>query len=87
MQKLFDTSLFLVVLISLGSALFFVRKFTNKSACPYCNSNHDLERIKSTSVYKMIPFVQARHFICYKCNKKHYKFNFKADNRLIKSNV
>jgi uncharacterized protein with PIN domain len=87
MQKLFDTTFLIVVIFSLSSALLFVRKFTQKSSCPNCNSIRDMERIKSASIYKAIPLVHARHYICYKCNKKHYKFSFKQINGLVKSNV
>jgi transposase-like protein len=60
-----------------------LKKFTGKTQCPYCKSSVDLERIKSPSFIKLIPGLNAKHFICYKCNKKHYRISFFTDDKLL----
>lgn len=60
---------FAIVFISIN----ILRKFTSKRQCPYCGSAADLERIKSASIFKLIPALNAKHFVCYKCNRKHYR--------------
>jgi DNA-directed RNA polymerase subunit RPC12/RpoP len=45
--------------------------------CPNCNSL-DTERIPSNKTLKaLLPFLHAKHYVCYKCMKKFYKTSFK----------
>lgn len=83
-----ENLVYLVLLIILVAVVwFFTKRFTTKSVCPTCGNIHDLERIKSAAIYKSIPLVNAKHFICYKCNKTHYRFSFENEARLVKSKV
>ncbi len=87
-MQLVENLVYLVLLIILVVGVwYFTKRITTKSVCPTCGNTHDLERIKSSTIYKSIPLVNAKHFICYKCNKTHYRFSFQSEARLVKSKV
>lgn len=68
--------IFILMLILVFTIRFLIQ-FTFKDNCPTCNSWKDLERIQSSLINKLIPFVISKHYVCRKCNRTYYKRSLK----------
>jgi hypothetical protein len=65
---------YIVLFIVLLSIAMYIRKhFTRKEICPFCKNVNDLERVKKSFIFDIIPFLKLIRVICYKCHHKHYR--------------
>jgi transposase-like protein len=75
------------ILITSVFAYFYFRKFTINESCPQCGNKRDLERIRKVEMLKHIPFINLKHFKCYKCNKTHYQVQFKTHSNFVNNRI
>jgi hypothetical protein len=76
----FKTQIFFIVpFIVIASILFiigiirFIIGFYFEDNCPRCETNSSLERMKSSLINSIIPFIVSKHYFCMKCKKGFYK--------------
>ena len=50
--------------------------FIPSNYCPRCK-NENTDRIKSSFFFSKLPWINAKHYVCYKCHKTYYKFLLK----------
>ena len=73
-DKILIIANYISILIVLLSIIIILRKhFTRKEICPFCKNINDLERVKKSFVFDIIPFLKIIKVICYKCHHKHYR--------------
>ncbi len=78
---------YLPIVFYLMTAFFLIQQvskirfnFIPQNYCPRCK-NENTDRIKTSYFYSKIPWLIAKHYVCYKCHKTYYKFLFKKNSK------